>query len=255
MTAQHQFGYSFIIIAIVHGILIFGINFQTEKIPLSARNLDVILLNDPQISAQTKLADFISQASQQGGGDDKKTNRFEDQEQQIANRETVPARQQSLNMQGLLPQYQEGPPLQQTPIEREMTRIATKLQRKQQQYAKKLQHKVINASTQESKYAEYLDQWRKKVEKIGNRYYPKAASQQDIFGSVLLQVAIKSNGQIKLIKIIKSSGHQILDRAAFNIIKKAAPFAPFSQSLRQEIDILDIYRTLIFKKGDQINTK
>ncbi|KOR27984.1 energy transducer TonB, partial [Achromatium sp. WMS1] len=110
------------------------------------------------------------------------------------------------------------------------------------------QSKTINTSTTNSYYAAYIEIWRRKVELIGNLHYPKQALNQNIFGDLVLQVTVKFDGTVQKIHMIRSSGYQILDQAAINIVKLAAPFPPFPDKISQEVDMLNITRTWQFFK-------
>ena len=57
------------------------------------------------------------------------------------------------------------------------------------------------------------------------------------------------DGSLKQVKLLQSSGHQVLDDAAIRIVKLAAPFAPFPDQLRQSTDVLEIIRTWQFRKS------
>ena len=50
----------------------------------------------------------------------------------------------------------------------------------------------------------------------------------------------------------RSSGHQILDRAAERIVKMAAPYARFPANIQRDTDILVITRTWTFAPGDTL---
>jgi len=52
--------------------------------------------------------------------------------------------------------------------------------------------------------------------------------------------------------VLRSSGYKILDDAAVRIVRLAAPFAPFPEEIRKEVDILDITRIWQFKSGDTL---
>ena len=111
--------------------------------------------------------------------------------------------------------------------------------------------KHITATTKEYKYAAYMEAWRLKVERIGNINYPEQARRDGLSGSLLLDVALNSDGSINQITIRRSSGIEILDNAAINIVKLAAPYAVFPPQFKNETDILHILRTWQFinKKG------
>jgi protein TonB len=102
-------------------------------------------------------------------------------------------------------------------------------------------HKTITTSTREPDYARYMEAWRQKVERVGNLNYPHGLS-----GSLLLDVALYPDGNIESIDLRRSSGTPDLDRAAIEIVKLAAPFAPFPERIAVETDILHIVRTWQF---------
>ena len=102
-------------------------------------------------------------------------------------------------------------------------------------------HKTITTSTREPDYARYMEAWRQKVERVGNLNYPHGLS-----GSLLLDVALHPDGSIESIDLRRSSGTSDLDRAAIEIVKLAAPFAPFPERIAAETDILHIVRTWQF---------
>ncbi|HBN15764.1 MAG TPA: energy transducer TonB, partial [Pseudohongiella sp.] len=51
------------------------------------------------------------------------------------------------------------------------------------------------------------------------------------------------------------SGHQLLDMAAVEIVQLAAPFDPFPEELRGEVDILEIIRTWRFRPGNAFSSQ
>ncbi|WPL19730.1 hypothetical protein Thiowin_04874 [Thiorhodovibrio winogradskyi] len=112
--------------------------------------------------------------------------------------------------------------------------------------------KAINASTQEYVYANYLESWRRKVERIGNLNYPEEAKEKRLFGSLVLQVAVRADGSLEGVRLLRSSGHQVLDQAAVRIVELAAPFAPFPDSIRARHDVLDITRTWQFLREQKL---
>jgi protein TonB len=117
--------------------------------------------------------------------------------------------------------------------------------------AKRPRRKFISATTSEYKFAAYMEAWRAKVERIGNLNYPDEARRNKLSGSLILDVALKSDGSIEEITVRKPSGHATLDDAAIRIVKLAAPYAAFPQEFNKEVDILHITRTWQFQSGDR----
>ncbi|MCP4125970.1 MAG: TonB family protein, partial [Gammaproteobacteria bacterium] len=138
---------------------------------------------------------------------------------------------------------------------REIARLSAELDRKTKAYAKRPRRKTISANTQEYRYTNYMDAWRKKVERVGNLNYPDAAKRQLLFGGVVLHVAIRNDGTVNKIRILKSSGHKLLDDAAVRIVRLSAPFAPFPKEIRKEVDLLDIVRTVQFQSNNRLFSK
>jgi len=103
--------------------------------------------------------------------------------------------------------------------------------------------RFISVNTRESRYARYLEEWRRRVEEVGNEHYPEEARQGNMTGVLSLEVAVGEDGTLKEIRPRSSSGHPALDRAATQIVRLAAPFPPFPESIREETDVLRfVYR-------------
>ena len=121
-----------------------------------------------------------------------------------------------------------------------------------QLYAKRPKiHRINAASTMRDRGAWYKDDWRRKVERVGNQNYPAEARRQQIYGSLRLLVTIRRDGSLQDVQILESSGQPILDQAALRIVRLAAPFAPLTGDLA-EFDRLEIVRTWRFERGDRL---
>ncbi|MEM7254598.1 MAG: TonB family protein [Pseudomonadota bacterium] len=126
--------------------------------------------------------------------------------------------------------------------------------RKLEAYANRPRKKWITARTKESKYAAYMDEWRSKVERVGNLNYPDSARRDRLSGNLLLDVALRADGTVKDIVIRRSSGHRVLDDAAIRIVRLAAPYSPFPKPMREETDVLHIERTWEFLSNNRLST-
>lgn len=96
--------------------------------------------------------------------------------------------------------------------------------------------------------AAYLEAWIRKVERVGNLNYPDEARRRGLSGSLVLSVRLDADGQVQDIAIAQSSGEPILDQAAIRIVELAQPFAPFTDSMREQYDHLVITRTWAFRR-------
>ncbi len=113
--------------------------------------------------------------------------------------------------------------------------------------------KFVSVNTRESVYAAYLENWRQKVEKLGNLNYPDEARRTGLSGSLQLDVALNSDGTVREIFTRMPSAHRVLDEAAIRVVRLASPFAPFSDEMRAETDVLSFtYEWRFEKSGDTL---
>lgn len=137
----------------------------------------------------------------------------------------------------------------------EMAKLEAQISQEYDAYQKRPRRIFIGASAQEYVFARYIEDWRIKVERVGNQYYPDIARQQKIYGKLQLSVSIKADGRLEDIEITRSSGFKILDAAALATVRRAAPYSPFPADIRKKADVVVITRTWTFGPGDQLTTK
>jgi len=133
----------------------------------------------------------------------------------------------------------------------EAMRLEAQIARDMDAYQKRPKRKFVGARAEEYRFARYVEDWRLKVERIGNLNYPEAARAKKLYGNLILTVSIRADGSVENVEISKSSGHRILDAAAIKIVEMAAPYATFPPDIRRDTDILHITRTWSFTKGDE----
>lgn len=137
---------------------------------------------------------------------------------------------------------------------RAMARLEGEISKSTEEYSKRPRKKFIGARTEEYRFAQYIEDWRQKIERIGTLNYP-AAARGKLYGSLVLTVSIGADGQIGRIDINRSSGHKMLDDAARRIVQMAGPYSPFPPDIRRDTDVLEITRTWYFTQGDQLSAK
>ena len=108
---------------------------------------------------------------------------------------------------------------------------------------------TITTVSAHKEQALYLKKWYERIEYVGNSNYPEEARKNRIFGSLRILVAIRADGHVEDFRIMESSGSPVLDAAAAEIIRLAAPFDPFPEEISLETDILEIVRTWRFHEG------
>jgi len=134
----------------------------------------------------------------------------------------------------------------------EIARLEAQINKNHDAYQKLPRRKFVGARTQEYRFAQYIEDWRVKVERLGNLNYPEQARREKIYGTLQLSVSIKADGSVETIEVSRSSGHRILDAAAMRIVKLAAPYAPLPPDITKDVDILTITRTWTFTPSDRL---
>src|SRR5262245_11883759 len=132
-----------------------------------------------------------------------------------------------------------------------IARMEAQIAQQIDEYNKRPRKTFIGARAAEVRYALYVEDWRQKIERIGNLNYPESARGK-IYGSLRLTVSINSDGTLAAMDLERSSGYKILDAAAEQIVRLAAPYATFPPDIRKETDILVITRTWTFARGDRV---
>ena len=135
---------------------------------------------------------------------------------------------------------------------RAMARLEGEIAKNVDEYNKRPRKKFIGARAQEYRFAQYIEDWRQKVERIGTLNYPEAARGK-LYGSMVLTVSINADGTLGRVDINRSSGYKVLDEAARRIVQMASPYAPFPPEIRRDTDIIEITRTWYFTQGDQLS--
>ncbi|WP_313049449.1 energy transducer TonB [Pseudomonas soli] len=278
-----RLGFTLFLAALVHLALILGVGFTVVK-PAEIRHaMDITLATFKSEKAPEK-ADFQAQDNQQGSGTlDKKavpktTEVAPFQDSKInkitpppaAKPQTPPATAKAVvATQAPKPQKVEPKPKESKPqpqpqakvpdfdssqLSSQIASLEAELSQEQQLYAKRPRiHRLNAASTLRDKGAWYKEEWRKKVERIGNLNYPEEARRQQMYGSLRMMVSINRDGSLYEVLVLESSGQPVLDQAAQRIVRLAAPFAPFTGDLA-EFDRLEIIRTWRFARGDRLQS-
>ncbi len=133
-------------------------------------------------------------------------------------------------------------------------RLQAQIDRQIDDYQKRPRKKFIGANAAEYRFAQYEEDWRVKVERVGTLNYP-AEARGKVYGNLRLTVAIRPDGSVESVELDRSSGLKVLDAAAFKIVRMAAPYARFPPDIKRDTDLLVITRTWFFGQGDKIWTE
>jgi len=65
-----------------------------------------------------------------------------------------------------------------------------------------------------------------------HKKYPKIAAMRNWQGEAVVELELDGNGKLKSKKILQSSGHEVLDKQALEMVEKALPFPAPPEALR-----------------------
>jgi len=255
--------------------------FGSGRVTDNSPQLQIALVNAKSASKPAR-ADILAQANLDGGGNTEKDRRAKTPLPVLQNeppRQTVAVASARVEAQEnatreMLTQLRSGvvvPMPEQKPVDDseqtdsptanemmqrtlEAMRLEAQIARDMDAYQKIPRRKFIGAQAKEYRFARYVEDWRMKVERIGNTNYPEVARQNRLYGSLILSVSIRADGSIENVEVKKKSGHRLLDAAAVKIVELAGPYSPFPEDIRRDTDILNITRTWTFAKGDELHS-
>lgn len=282
--SRERFGFTVFLSACVHAIIILGVGFSYLE-ELNSEPALEITMAQYRSEFEPDEADFLAQENQIGSGSLDEaaapSTPFESDFQDNVIQEVLPIPQTPevvneidlqdtavistfQNEDDIRQQLDEVEPEEEQPLDEEMTpddislaiaSLQAQLDLQRQEYAKRpRRYTISSASTKKSHDALYLDNWRRRIEAVGNLNYPADARRNQVYGSLRMLVSILPNGSVDDIQILQSSGHSILDQAAVEIVSLAAPFDPFPEAMREEADILEIIRTWRFHEGNALTS-
>jgi protein TonB len=263
-----------------HIFIIVGLGFIVNPINLAPPHnvLDVVLVNSKSASRPEK-ADALAQANLDGGGNTDERVRaktpFPNVEQRASSDDSRLAQERVKQLeqqreqlmtqmnarvkvaQGEVTQQPAGTPdpaVTQEVLQKkvEIERLEAEIARQHQAYQQRPRKKFFGARVSEYRFAQYVDNWRQKIERVGTINYPDEAKRKKIYGSLQLTVEIKSDGDVGDVAVSRSSGSRILDDAAKRIVRLAAPYDRFPDEIRKDTDIISVTRTWTFTKDDQL---
>ncbi|MEI8384339.1 MAG: energy transducer TonB [Nitrosomonadaceae bacterium] len=268
---------------VFHAVVLFGITFKlpSTRVDKNSTTLEVVLVNSKS-SSKPHMANKLAQANLDGGGntDDNRqaqspfpllsenkqvadmanaNQKVGQLEQEVKRLMTAVNSERDIHqpkLQSEWPLRKQDAPNTTDLVQRslEIARLEAQISKDYEAYQKRPKRRFIGARAQEYRFARYVEDWRAKVERVGNLNYPEAAKREKLFGSLQLTVGIKSDGTLESVEINRSSGKNILDEAAVRIVKLAGQngFAPFPSDISQDTDILYITRTWVFTRSDEL---
>lgn len=275
LNETQRFRHAVALALAVHAACIFGISFTADRKDGKTPQIEVTLATRPTERAPDD-ANRLAQANQQGSGDEHDRHQLTTREQQPAtalmeqqlpqmrqddrdasqqdivttraistqmvNTEQADRQQQLASLDGISPEVDR--------LNRELASLQAELDRQTAAHSEQPRvRRLTAASAKAAADAAYLLDWRRRLEAVGNKYYPEASIRYGIYGELRLLVAIRHDGTLEDVRVLSSSGYAVLDEAAIKIVRMAAPYAPFSPELRKTTDKLEIVRTWQFQQN------
>jgi periplasmic protein TonB len=269
--SDERLGSTLFLAALVHGVVILGITFTVAPSgdggALPSLNVTLVLDTErDELAADT--AEFIANRDQRGAGEaarglrptstlsaDQPVTQAGDPtgadatdgtpREETPSAEQVVSRGSSTETVSALPQPTDDPAptrqraatlIQQAAPQTTAMELALRAELPDgQDNARTL---IATPSTRQSGLAEYLDGWRRRVERIGTANYPTELLGNIDAGRPTLEVVIAADGRLDDIVVRRSSGDKALDQAALKILRLAAPFAPLPDAIRKDYDVL-----------------
>jgi periplasmic protein TonB len=258
---------------LVHSVLL-SIHFKMPEPILFKANdpqLEIILLN-AGTEAQPLSAEYLAQISMEGGGDrdsgraksplpadteikdgdellKRKTQieQLEAQQRQLlalAN-QSSPTQPTKKNPNEPTPERGVDP----TDTQAVITRLQAEIAKQIEDYNKRPKRMTFGVNAIGVSFAQYVDDWTRKVEDLGTSRYPQEARGK-LYDSLILTVEIDKHGNVVSVVFNQKSKHEVLNKAAREIVYAGAPYNKFPPEMLRQADILQIVRTWHFTNDE-----
>jgi protein TonB len=261
-----------VVAVMLHALIIFGIQFVPPR-ATSAPVMEVTWVPTQSKSAPVQ-ADFVAQAAQQGSGqlaDARLTTTTQrsptpgvaEQRQQSSQRTQPQSATPVVSVSGNEQTSRLAEPQQvaltanandeQDQVAQEIALLEARLAARRQTEAKRPRvHTVSSVSARADDWAGYVEQFRERVEMTGNQQLMAEVRASQLRGEVRLMVALTASGRLQELRVLRSSGHRLLDEAAQQSVRDSLPFAEFPSNLKSQVDVLQVVRTWRF--SDRLET-
>jgi periplasmic protein TonB len=130
-------------------------------------------------------------------------------------------------------------------VNRVISRLQAQIDKQISDYNKRPKRLTYGVNALGVSYAQYVDEWATRIERLGTERYPPEARGK-MYDSLIVTTEIDKHGNVVGVIINKRSKHEALNRAVKQIVYAGAPYPEFSAEMAREGDILQIVRTWTF---------
>ena len=270
--------------SLVWSVLILGITFEAELLPDlgDTTSLEVTIVADNRSTARPEKADYLAQSNQAGNGNTRErvsaaaapqqpgripldAERVGPATEATAPGEPTPSIAVATTADAARQVYRPDDPVEQEDslarvAQAEPVGIDVALPLPDADDPSLLitddnpRHLVVSVNAAQSDIAPYLAAWKRRVERIGTRNFPRELLRAGASGSPTLSVAIAPDGQLSGVELLRSSGDRSIDQAALLVVNRAAPFQAFPPELRERYDLLRFAYKFEFRGADFSST-
>ena len=221
--------------------------------------LEVVMLNTPGQSKPVK-SQLLAQTSMEGGGNvllghaaaallvDAATPGLELQDQPATSSIETMREQQNLLLAQVRDQLtalqnsaessaDPGNATQQEERQRRLVQQIAALEKDVATENARPRKRFFSPTTREAVFAVYFSELRRAIEKQGTLDFPQRDGEK-IFGELTMAITVDAAGRVVTTSVARSSGDAVLDRHAESIVRRAAPYGPFSAAIRATADQL-----------------
>jgi protein TonB len=279
-----RLGLTLFLAIVLHALVILGISFTSEDLnkPDIMPTMDITLVQHKSDQAPDK-ADYLAQEDQKGAGTTQEKVRHRAVQSRPSPEQTQGQADQNVAATKTQPQpkgdvrvltqnaadrkvnsSKKDPkkiPVSKVSAEelvrrsKEIARLTAQNDAKWEAYSQLPDSKRLHANTKRTADAAYLAAWTRKIEKIGAMNFPYQARRKKLSGVLLIEVALKPDGSLSGVRILESSGHKILDKAAMDIVKLGAPYARVPAEVLEDRKELRILRTWAFTVDNKLYSR
>jgi protein TonB len=221
--------------------------------------LEVVMLNAPGQSKPVK-SQLLAQTSMEGGGNvllghaaaallvDAATPGLEFQDQPATSSIEALREQQNLLLAQVRDQLtalqsnvessaDPGKSTQQEERQRRLVQQIAALEKDVATENARPRKRFFSPTTREAVFAAYFSELRRAIERQGTLDFPQRDGEK-IFGELTMAITVDAAGRVVTTSLARSSGDAVLDRHAESVVRRAAPYGPFSAAIRATADQL-----------------
>ncbi len=151
------------------------------------------------------------------------------------------------------PQREGGTPeqLDQDERRRQLLRLLAEIEKRVNEENARPKKRYISPATREEPFALYYDALRRRIESRGTRDFPEHRGKK-LYGELTMNVTVDALGRVVDTEIVRPSVSRLLDQQAVAIVRAAAPFGPFSATLRAQTDLIVVTSRFRFTRDDGV---